>query len=377
MTPKSILLSLIGKEPVGNFRAYKEFAPDMLIHVYSDLTESTSEKIFSLVNKQTEIVKLKIEGDNYLNVLNKLNELNLDLSYEDNLTINVTGGTKLMCLAAIDFGKSREAFCHVNYFYTDIKSQKIHWFYKNESESFCEDLELDEYFSLRGQKIKTKDRYLELFNRFEDALIDLKELEVNNTTKTIWDKFLKNVVANVRKVNKIKGHITIFEIVKNWHWENPSSGFYINWDESCFNLFHNDILILEVQQSKRLVEWFVFNAGWFELLTAEKLSKKYKPESIFMNVTFPVLKDSNLDKNEVDILINQDGKLLFVECKSGQVNSDAINSINVREKTFGGEIGSSILVTRYPLNPKENKNDRLVVDKCNDLEIKIKTYSKL
>jgi hypothetical protein len=96
-----------------------------------------------------------------------------------------------------------------------------------------------------------------------------------------------------------------------------------------------------------------------------------------MNVLFPALSNVELDKNEVDILVNDNGNLIFIECKSGIVSSQNINSIKVRQETYGGTIAKSILVLRNDL-PKDERNidnSRIIEEKCNDLGIEIKRYN--
>jgi hypothetical protein len=374
---KTILLSLIGKEPTGNFRAYKEFGPNVLIHVFSDVSVETSEKILSLVDKNTQIVKIKIEADNYSQILESLVNLNLDISPDDHININVTGGTKMMCLASIDFGKLLEQKCKVSYLYTDINTQKIHWFYENKSESFCEEFELEEYIVLRGQKIKSKDNYTDLIEKFEDALQELKDILKDQVKLLVWNKFLNSYVSKVRKLSSNSKNKSTSEIIKLLDNENTGSKFRIIWNDNLFQIFHLDMVLIEIELKKEDIDWFVFNGGWFELLTANKLAKKYDSNKMYMNVKFPVLKDVKLDKNEVDILINDGGKLIFVECKSGNLYPEAINSIKVREETYGGEIGKSLLITRFDMFKEKNDSAKVIIDKCKDLNIQLKTYNSL
>jgi hypothetical protein len=374
---KTILLSLIGKEPTGNFRAYKEFGPNVLIHVFSDVSEEASEKILSLVDKNTHVEKIKIEADNYSQILESLVKLNLEISPEDHININVTGGTKMMCLASIDFGKLLQQKCKVSYLYTDINTQKIHWFYENKSDSFCEEFVLEEYIVLRGQKIKSKDNYTDLIEKFDDALQEIKDIINDHVKLMVWNKFLGSIASKVRKLTFESRNNTTSEILKIIESENTSSKYRTIWNDNLFQIFHSDILFLEVELEKDDIIWFIFNGGWFELLTANKLAEKYDIDKMYMNVKFSVLKDVKLDKNEVDILINDGGKLIFVECKSGNLYPEAINSIKVREETYGGEIGKSLLVTRFDMFKEKNDSAKVIIDKCKDLNIKITTYNSL
>jgi hypothetical protein len=369
---KRILFSLIGKETTPNFRAYKEFQPEVLIHIYSKETIGASDILVSMVdNTKTEVKLIIVDGDNYSDVLLKLQEFDFDLNPDDFISINITGGTKMMALALMEFSKSIKSK-NLDFFYIDWK-QNIQWYLKNEVEIFCDDLELDEFVKLKGQKIKSKDHFIDVYNKYQNSVNHINELVKDSITRKKWDYFLESYVSKIRKLvsNPVNRGKSIYNLHKKWLLETENKRLEIVWGTQSFKVLDKDIVLIELDQSVEEIEWLIFNAGWFELLTAIKFSKKYDENQIFMNVKFPVLKDVEFDKNEVDILINDGGKLIFVECKSGDVKSDDINSIRVRKETYGGLISENILVTRYALS----KN--ILLEKCKELEIEVSSYLKL
>jgi hypothetical protein len=375
---KSILFSLIGKETTPNYRAYKEFKPEVLVHIYSNETFGASEILVSMVDKaKTKVILIEVDGDNYNDVISKLNDFDFEITKKDHVSINITGGTKMMALAIVEFSKSVKSE-NLDFFYIDWK-QNIQWYLENKVEDFCDSLELDEFVKLKGQKIKSKDTFLSVFNKYENSINEIKEIVEDFGKRKQWDKFLELFVSKIRKLNSnpTNKDKSIYVLHKKWLIETENKSLEIVWDTNSFKVFDKDVLFLELEQSIEEIEWFIFNAGWFELLTALKFSKKYEENKIFMNVTFPVLKNVELDKNEVDILINDGGKLIFVECKSGLVLPDAINSMKVRQETYGGQIGKSVLVTRYDLLKDKYDTAKVILDKCEDLNIEILTYSKL
>ncbi len=375
---KRILFSLIGKETTPNYRAYKEFEPEVLVHIYSNETVGASEILVSMVDKaKTKLILIEVDGDNYNDIISKLNDFDFEITKDDHVSINITGGTKMMALALVEFSKSIKNE-NLDFFYIDWK-QNIQWYLENKVEDFCDELELDEFVKLKGQKIKSKDTFLIVFNKYENSINEIKEIIEDFGKRKQWDYFLESFVAKIRKSFKNpanKGE-SIYNLHKKWLIETENKSLEVVWDTNSFKVFVKDVLFIELEQSIEEIEWFIFNAGWFELLTALKFSKKYEVNKIFMNVTFPVLKNVELDKNEVDILINDGGKLIFVECKSGFVLPDAINSMKVRQETYGGQIGKSVLVTRYDLLKDKYDTAKVILDKCHDLEIEIITYSKL
>ena len=129
-------------------------------------------------------------------------------------------------------------------------------------------------------------------------------------------------------------------------------------------------------QEEKQIEWFLFRSGWFELISADKFSQVYDSNAIYLNVIFPSLMDDSFKKNEVAILINDGGKLIFIECKSGKVETKDIDQIKVWKETYGGLIAQSILVTKDKLN-KDINPSKLIIEKCKELDIKYSSYKEI
>jgi hypothetical protein len=370
--PKNILFSLIGKETTPNYRAYCELMPDVLIHIYSDITKSASDILVSMIDdSKTEVILLEVNGENYYDTLSKLQEFDFGIIERDTVSINITGGTKMMALALTEYSESIKT-AKLHFFYID-RSQNIHWYRENRIDVLHKKLALDEFIQLQGQKIKSKETFVDVVEKFKNSITQINSILSDFSKKKDWDSFLKYFVAVIRRLhmrpeNKNK---SIYNIYKNWYQVNEQLNLRITWDESLFEVYVDNKLLVKLEQTKAEIEWFIFNAGWFEIITAIKLSTKYDQDNLFMNVCFPLRIDAQLLKNEVDILINDGGKLIFIECKSGDVKSEDINSIKIRKDTYGGLIGENLLVTQYEIEKK------IILEKCQELDIKTVVYSKL
>jgi hypothetical protein len=141
-------------------------------------------------------------------------------------------------------------------------------------------------------------------------------------------------------------------------------GIYLNYKENIFFKFglHPEIIL-----------WFLLNGGWFETLVAQKLVKKHPSYEIMLNVVFNFKTDQNKIKNEVDILMSDGNKLLFFECKSGFIKSKDIDSIKIRNDIYGGLIGKSVLIGRYPLNAAS----KFLEEKAEEYQIPFTLYQDL
>ena len=129
-------------------------------------------------------------------------------------------------------------------------------------------------------------------------------------------------------------------------------------------LFENTIInhILNLK-SKHIKELF-FNAAWWELLVAKEISNWAGLQEMLVNCVLPFKTDKLTSKNEIDILVSTGNRLIFVECKSGNVRQEDINKMKVIKQTYGGVIAKSILVSRFLPNAT-------ILEKCKDLDIDV------
>ena len=134
------------------------------------------------------------------------------------------------------------------------------------------------------------------------------------------------------------------------------------------NVTHNSITIILVisilfffSQKDPLNNEVNFKKKIIEFIKAED-SRDIK--KILMSLTIKSNKNVNMDKNEIDILINTGQKMLFIECKSGIVSQSDINKMRVISKFYGGLGSKSILVSYY--KPKD-----YLIEKCQDFGIEV------
>jgi len=368
-----ILISLIGKEVIGNFRVFKYINPDKVFHLYSDDTKLFNQNLVNTIKSRynCKVESFEVEGFDYDICLSKLNSLTINEG--DEIIFNISGGTKIMSLALYAFANEVNQTENVCYFDTN---QNIHWLNKksmNKKDKVTTEIILEEYIELQGQKITSKIEYKDILSIFSKDLSFVKRNQFGEQ----WKLFLKDVITVFRKYRDDKRNEQgIFKIISQKLVK--TKGFDLNMQDHKLEVKHKGVLFFESSLSESDIDFFYFNAGWFELLSAQALQKIYTQNKIYLSVKFPYLSNESYDKNEVDILINENGKLIFVECKAGDVKSEHIDRIKNRKETFGGLISKSILVTRFPLetnfNPLLSKN---IVEKCKEYAIEYKTLKEL
>lgn len=365
-----ILVSLIGKEVIGNFRVFKYINPDKVVHLYSDDTKVHNQHLVNTIENSynCKIESFEVEGFDYDTCLSKLNSI--DINKEDEIISNISGGTKIMSLALYAFAHEVNQAKNVCYFDTN---QNLHWLNKKSKDSITTEILLEEYIELQGQRITSKVEYKYAIAKFAKDLNFVKKNQFGEQ----WKLFLKEVIAVFRKYRDDKrNERSVFEIISQELVK--TKGFKLIIQDHKLVVENKGVLFFESNLVESDIDFFYFDAGWFELLSAQALQKKYTQNNIYLSVKFPYLSNESSDKNEVDILINDNGKLIFVECKAGDVKSEHIDRIKNRKDTFGGLISKSILVTRFPLetnfNPHLSKN---IVEKCREYGIEYKILKEL
>jgi hypothetical protein len=133
-------------------------------------------------------------------------------------------------------------------------------------------------------------------------------------------------------------------------------------NRSSVTATQNDRKVLEL--SSPHASDLLFNGGWWELLVAREISKWPYAKELMIQCELKFKTDETENKNEIDVLINLGRKLIFVECKSGDVKQEDINKMRVIRETYGGAISRSILVSQHI--PKGT-----IIEKCRELDIEI------
>ena len=103
MERKTILINLIGEQPVPNLLVIKHMQPSENILLYSDTTEKTAKRLERLVQ-----VKKKIKTDPY-DIDKIVSETISFLESDNKLVFNITGGTKIMSVALFKIALEKKA----------------------------------------------------------------------------------------------------------------------------------------------------------------------------------------------------------------------------------------------------------------------------
>lgn len=333
-------INFLGGQLLPIYIGIKEFMPDKIHFIASD---ESKEGIKILKDIFPDIIFSEFICDpfDFYSIKKRIRSIIDKLDAQDDVLINLTGGTKIMLLAAQSI----------------ISESNIKGFYVNQDYSFIEvpsydkkqitsELSIQDFFGLSGHKIFSA-----------KTLSDFTENDLR----------VSCLIESFAASNKLYSKVTDFlrkkyRVLPEKGSETTAGNSVIKWDASIVDIHSNNksIACFKGNNARDLF----FNATWWEIIVASEIGKWAKANEIILHCELPFKTDNKALKNEIDILINTGNKLIFVECKSGNIKQEDINKMKVIKQTYGGLISKSLLVSRYM--PSQS-----IMEKCKELDIEV------
>lgn len=329
---KRIHITLVGAQPAPIYNAIVAINPDKIIYIHSN-----SDSSIRAVNLLKEVVNVdsdQIELDTTLPSKIKLCAESLAKIYSnEEITINISSGLKSW---AYWFSVVFHSYSNASVLYID--QNNILWDYRTMQSSNIINFDMHTLFKLYGHSIENNYTPFEEYT-FEDfsAITKIEEIRQFNI------KLFNQLTTTLTKEQSHK-------ITHNKTGEIVINNSYVKWDKITSTI---QISLSKGDKYKKCtlssphVTQLLFNANWFELKVAKLLSGWSKSKEVCLNCKFPFNK--NIDKNEVDIIINAGNKLLFVECKTQITSTTDIDKFRSVIKNYGGMGSKGLFVTDAPM----------------------------
>lgn len=337
-------ISLVGGQLLPIYVGIKEFNPDKVHFIVSAESKGSITILKSLLTS-IHISEHICNAYDFYSIKGICEKIIEKFDKGDEITFNLTGGTKIMVLAA-------QAIIH---------EKNLKGFYINQDDTLLElptydklhiltEISIQEFLDLSGHHLYSA-KNLNDYSNEDFMMANRIEAFANNDKRytTITSFIRKKFIGNYQGI-PLKGK----ELLPN--------GIELNWDTKNVNAFLKGKNIISLN-SKNIIDIF-FNAAWWELLVAKEVAKWNKLKEMLVKCELPFKTDMNTTKNEIDILLNTGKKLIFVECKSGIVRQEDINKMKVIKQTYGGLISKSILVSRFIPNST-------ILEKCKELDVEV------
>ena len=336
-----------------------EFKPKKAIFLVSKTMKQRAEYLAKTFEKSNVKVKLKNISDEFNFGLMEEEIFKLVEEYEnESIALNVTGGTKLMSIAA------ENAFSALGkpIFYIDTDSNHILFISKNEEQKWLPNLEM---------KAKNKiDIYLSAYG--STVLSTQNPIEREKYLPAI-EPFIKNYDNYTQVIPLLNLHATLSQsngYKSEYTKDNKKIG---KLDELLLGLDYQGLLNYDGQTidfKNREIKTFL-NGGWLEDYTYFQLKEIANIEDIACgaDVANPKFKlgkneyssENKGNKNEFDIVFMAKNKLHIIECKTqlmdknGGIKADDILYKLETLKDYGGLMTKKCLVSYFEV-PEQVKN---------------------
>lgn len=337
-------IAFVGGQLLPVFIGIKEFSPDNIHFVVSKESKGKIAQIKNLLGGKSysinvcdpfDFASIKMTCEE---VLNKLDSI-------DEVQFNLTGGTKIMVLAAQSLIHERK----LNGFYINQNSTQIHlpsYIIKKVNSI----ISIKEFLEISGHKLS---RYKTISDFTND---DFVSIDIIDSFSLSHQNLIFQINSKIRKT-----YDKLSKIPSTGKIEINKSCF-LHWAAKTISIEQNSIEIFKIHSLN--ARTLFFHAAWWELIVARTISKWPKAKELFIQCELPFKSDNLTTKNEIDVLVNLGDKLIFIECKSGMVKQEDINKMRVVKDTYGGIISKSILVCRF--KPSNN-----IIEKCSELDIDV------
>lgn len=310
---KTILVSLISEQTIPNILVAVHYKPKVLWFISTDRSEKERKtecientlRLRGVLPPFEYIKKNIVNQDSLTDCMDKIEALIEKADSEVEYIVNITGGNKVMALAAYEVFREIGQKVVIGYMplgknefmqiFPRKKPLKIH--------ELKERLNLEEYLMSYGFKIQNKDSFL---------AIRTKALSHKDDSKWILDNYeqLKGVLGflymNLHDKRKEKNyHLSaVFgrDFSKIEREMLGKHGFKINGREMSKKLMNDEIVYL--------------TGGWFEeyvFSEVDSLAEDRLLDDVMIGV---IIESLNKTTNELDIVFMKDNSFYHIECKT-------------------------------------------------------------
>lgn len=318
---KKIQIALVSKETLPVFYLINEFVPDV---VYLVGTSQTSEEMDN-IEKVAQGINVSCEkritkSDDMKDSYRVCKEIVIENGEDNEYCYNLTCGTKLMAFGALVCAQGHKS----KVLYTDTTSYTD--LDKFERKPLTHMLDIDTIIALQGQKVKDKQLYKQ------------------DEARTSCAKYIQDFVHyHIRAYSELAEYYRVHREIPNQYCEK---GIFYSYMKGRLVIEQDGIEIFS--SDYKGVRKMLFEGRWWETLVADAVYQWCGgKQEVWTSVRFEPKSDSkkNIDKNEIDVLVNIGNVLLFVECKSGAFTQDNIYKLASVYKTYGSYKSKGVIVS--------------------------------
>lgn len=283
-------ITLVGSQPIPVYKGIVNDRPDKVVLVCSKGTEKVAKRVKDLAEKRVEpspaFVQVKVSPANPKKIRRDIVEkISAEVSDGDEVTANITGGTKLWSIFLYDFFKgSGQTLC-----YYIGQNDKVYSLYDNTDRGACTPLDIEETFQLHDIKIARSSLYDMYTEADFNALATIHEMrdynsdQLSELIRLFSNK--NNPHPNTAYSKKDEAYI---EYKKNARKEERSITCQLT-RKGDTNLW-----VIKSPNVLRLIK----NNGWFELDVAQQLHQCWPEAQMLLNCGLKFKSDVTLNEKK-------------------------------------------------------------------------------
>ncbi|MCD8193394.1 MAG: DUF1887 family CARF protein [Tannerellaceae bacterium] len=335
---------LLGKDITSSYQGIKEWKPDHVHLLFTNETKAVAEPLFPLLPdtmKCTCYLVKPYEAQSVIDVCREIQEGN-----SGEFHYNLSEGTKVMAFAAYAVVQQYNAIA----FYVTQKNTLMY---------------LNDFSERRLRGVLTNKEILQLHGNILLSYANLDDLPGDDIEASARIKqFIEQYPREHSRLQSFYNNHCQRRLELLPRSNSFSNGLEYVQEAGTLLVTLKDEVILQLLLSSGCLLYF--DGRWWETLVANQVQQWRMQQScipeVWQSVLFHVNEHNTHIKNEIDILINNGQKLIFIECKSGTVTQNDVYKVDSIREIYGGDISKAILASYYPV-----KEDLL--DKADSLQI--------
>ncbi|MFV0511331.1 MAG: Card1-like endonuclease domain-containing protein [Shewanella algae] len=322
--------------------------PDKAVLIVSPKMQRQADNLKKAMQEAGVEVTLQLLEDehNYSRTEEQL--LELAGEYEgDNVTLNITGGTKLMSLAAQKAADAAEW----RMFYVDMDTDQVNWLNEGKQHSsqhtLSEQLRLRHYLQGYGFSLPSKPVTLQITPQ-QQQLTETLIQQIGSLEKPLSQLNWLGQQAEDRK--------SLSVTLNEWQRDSRGLEVLLRDFEEAGALSEKDGRLTFADETQRA---FV-KGGWLEAHVSKVLNSLKTDLSIRDSAANLMVEDNGGVKNELDIAFMARNRLFLIECKTARMDkpeaakaNDALFKLAEIGKRVGGRVTRSMLVSYRKLKDSE------------------------
>lgn len=328
---KHVHIALAGGQAAPIYNGIIATNPDIVEIVYSEQSASVVERIKPELRVPI-VDSVPLSPTNPVKILKRAKELYE--KYKDyDITLNISSGPKSWSHL---FGTFFNTIENATIVYMD--QNNVLWNYKTMKGQRDFVFDMHTQFRLYGNPLT---RYTS-FADYTDA--DKKVCQQIEKLRKYFPREFNSlfIITNKDINNRIRANQGSLDFEES----------FVKWDKTDCKVGGNCIINVFLKSKKREYEVklvsphahdLLFNAGWFEFKVADIFSRWCKTQQVLLNCIFP--SKYNVDKNEVDVIVDAGTKIIFVECKTQITKTTDIDKFRSVVKNYGGTGSKGFFIT--------------------------------